>query len=47
MPKCVLNLLIVILIEAVTAVVTYLKDLLMGSLNRSDDTLWANHPEFA
>ncbi|WP_449412074.1 hypothetical protein [Pandoraea soli] len=48
MPKSVLNLLLVILIEAVTAIVTYLKDLLMGSLHRSgDDEPWANHPEFA
>lgn len=48
MPKSVLNLLLVILIEAVTAIVTYLKDLLIGGLHGSgDDEPWANPPEFA
>lgn len=41
------NLLLVVLIEAVSAVVAYLKDRLTGNMRRSgDDDSWSNHPEF-
>lgn len=37
---------LVVLIDAVCAVATYVKDRLLGNLPRSDDGPWANHPEF-
>jgi len=39
------NLVMVVLIDAVCAVATYLKERLMGNLRTNDDP-WANHPEF-
>jgi hypothetical protein len=47
MKRSAFNLLLVVLIDAVSAVVAYLKDRLTGNLRRSgDDELWDNHPEF-
>ncbi|VVE71653.1 hypothetical protein PCA31118_03936 [Pandoraea captiosa] len=45
MPQYVLNLLLAILIDAVTAIVTYLEGLLMSILNSANEP-WANHREF-
>jgi hypothetical protein len=47
MKSSALRFLLVVLIEAITAVVVYLKDRLMGNLRGTDDGPWANHPEFA
>lgn len=47
MKKAALSFLLVILIEAVSAVAAYLKQRLMGNLCGSDDDEpWANHGEF-
>ncbi|WP_250866190.1 hypothetical protein [Caballeronia sp. INSB1] len=47
MKNAALSFLLVVLIEAVSAVVAYLKERLMGNLRRSgNDDVWDNHPEF-
>lgn len=47
MKNAALSFLLVVLIEAASAVVAYLKERLMGNLHRSgNDDLWDNHPEF-
>jgi hypothetical protein len=40
------NFFLVMLIEAISSVVIYLKDRLMGNLRPSSDDEWSNHPEF-
>ncbi|MGF6599685.1 hypothetical protein P3T23_004413 [Paraburkholderia sp. GAS448] len=46
MKSAAMSVLLVVLIEAITAVVVYLKERLMGHLRGRDDDPWANHPEF-
>ncbi|SOE81021.1 hypothetical protein SAMN05446927_4275 [Caballeronia arationis] len=47
MKKSAFNVFLVLLVEAVSAVVAYLEDRLTGNLRRSGgDDLWDNHPEF-
>jgi hypothetical protein len=47
MKKSAFSFLLVVLIEAISAVVVYLKDRLMGNLHRSSaDETWSNHGEF-
>ncbi|WP_175768849.1 hypothetical protein OHZ10_10630 [Burkholderia arboris] len=47
MKNAAISFLLVVLIEAVSAVATYLKQRLTGNLRRSDDDEpWANHREF-
>lgn len=46
MKNAALSFLLVVLIEAVSAVVAYLKERLSGNLRRSgNEALWENHPE--
>lgn len=46
MKDVVFSILLSILIEAVGAVVSYLKNRFVVHMNRSSDGMWQNHPEF-
>lgn len=47
MKDAVFSLLLVIAVEAITAVVAYLKDRLVSNLRRDSHDAWSNHAEFA
>lgn len=46
MKMSILKFALVVLIDAVCAVATYIKDRLLGTLPHSGDDPWANHAEF-
>jgi len=46
MKEALISFALVVVIEAVSAAVVYLKTRLMANLRRSSDEPWENHPEF-
>jgi len=46
MKEALISFALVVVIEAISAAVTYLKTRLMANLHRSGDEPWENHPEF-
>ena len=46
MKEALISFALVVVIEVVSAAVTYLKTRLMANLRRAGDEPWENHPEF-
>ena len=46
MKEALISFVLVVVIEAASAVIVYLKTRLMANLHRSSDEPWENHPEF-